>query len=200
MKNNYFNFSKHLNRSSGSKERGSVLVVSLLILIVMSIISVSMFRSFGQQERIAGNTREKLRAFHAAQSALQYGESWLAQGNGSPGTACSTLLDANASPPTTQVCSARLASGLATTVPWLSSGTEIGVEFTPPTMNTAGAGAVDSYVSRPHFHIAPVGLDPSGQSTLYEVTAWAQGGNDTAVAVVQSVYAIKTGVINAGGL
>lgn len=198
---NYLYFSKNIRLYHfNDRERGSVLVVALLILIVMSIMAVSMFRNFGQQERIAGNTREKLRAFHAAQSALQFGESWLVQGNGSPGTVCSTLLDANAIPPTTQVCSDRLVSSLVNTIPWLASGNQIGVQFTPPTMNVAGADAVDSYVSRPQFHIAPVGLDPTGQSMLYEVTAWASGGNSAAVSVVQSVYAIKTGVINAGGL
>ena len=36
-----------------------------------------MFRSFGMQEKIAGNMREKQRALQAAVSAEQYAEWWL---------------------------------------------------------------------------------------------------------------------------
>lgn len=200
MKISFPTFRKYVTLHHQTKERGSVLIVSLLVLVVMSIMTVSMFRNFNQQERIAGNTREKQRAFYAAQSALKYAEWWLAQGNGSPGTACTTLLDANAITPTTQVCSERLVSAAINTVPWLSAGSEIGVQFTPSTMNVSGTDQVNSYVSRPRFHISPLGLDPSGQSILYEVTAWSYGGNQNAVSVVQSVYAVKTGIINAGGL
>lgn len=200
MKYRLRTYYRSLNLHHESKESGSVLIVSLLVLVIMSIMSVSIFKNFNQQERIAGNTREKQRAFHAAQSALKYAEWWLSQGNGSPGTACTTLLDANASTPTTQVCSERLASSAINTVPWLSGGSEIGVQFTPSNMNVSGTDQINSYVSRPRFHIAPLGLDPSGQAILYEVSAWSYGGNLNAVSVVQSVYAVKTGIINAGGL
>jgi len=183
-----------------SRERGVVLIAAILILLVMTIMSISMFRSFNQQERISGNTREKLRAFHAAQTTLQFGESWLAQGNDTSATACTALLDANAATPTTQVCSDLLDGSQITAVPWQSGGAEIGVQYTPPNMDLTGLGAVDSYVTRPRFHIAPLGMDAAGEAMLYQVTAWSQGGNAGAVSVVQSVYAVKTGVINAGGL
>lgn len=181
-------------------ERGVVLVVTILVLLVMTIMSISMFRSFNQQERISGNTREKLRALHAAQSTLQYGEAWLALGNGSSGSACTTLLDANAALPSTQVCSAMLGVAQINTVPWKTGGVEIGVQYTPPGMDLTGVGTANSYLTRPRFHIASMGLDASGESMLYQVTAWSQGGNASAVAVLQSVYAVKSGVINAGGL
>ena len=200
MKKAKLQFSRSNALRQAPRERGVVLVVTILILLVMTIMSISMFRSFTQQERISGNTREKLRALHAAQSTLQYGEAWLALGNGSSGSACTALLDANATLPTTQVCSDLLGSAQITSVPWKSAGAEIGVQYTPPGMDLTGAGAVNSYVTRPRFHIAPLGLDASGESMLYQVTAWSQGGNSTAVAVVQSVYAVKTGVVNAGGL
>ena len=54
-----------------------VLISSLLLLIVVTIIALSMFRSFGIQEKIAGNTREKQRALPAAVSAQQFAEWWL---------------------------------------------------------------------------------------------------------------------------
>ena len=57
------------------------LVTSILLLLIITILALSMFRSFGTQERIAGNLREKERALHAADSAQQYAEWWLLQSN-----------------------------------------------------------------------------------------------------------------------
>ena len=64
-----------------ANQRGVALVTSLLLLLIITILALSMFRSFGTQERIAGNLREKERALHAADSAQQYAEWWLLQGN-----------------------------------------------------------------------------------------------------------------------
>ena len=182
-------------------EDGIVLVSAMLILVVLTILSVSMFRNFGLQERIAGNTREKQRAFNVAQSALQYGEWWLAQGNGGAGSTCTNLLDANAAAPTTQTCSNAMTSAQTATVPWKSaSAADIGVTYMPPNLTVASPGQVDAYAQAPRFYIAPLGPDPSGKLQLYQVSAMGYGGNSTAVTVVQSVYAIKSGVVDAGGL
>ena len=64
-----------------ANQRGVALVTSLLLLVIITILALSMFRSFGTQERIAGNLREKERALHAADSAQQYAEWWLLQSN-----------------------------------------------------------------------------------------------------------------------
>ena len=189
--------------------RGFVLVTALLILLVLSLLSASMFRSFALQENIAGSTREKQRAFHSAQSALQYGEWWLAQGNSGSGAACTGLLDASAAPPTTQICDTALKSDQPPTgtqiaiVPWkyfTDANIEIGVQYTPGQLATSANGGVNTYSDRPRFHIFPLGPDPSGFSQLYQVSAWAYGGHTNAISVVQSVYSIKSGVIDAGGL
>src|SRR5271163_127073 len=62
---------------------GMVLVSSLLLLIVVTIIALSMFRSFGIQEKIAGNMREKQRALQAAITAEVFAEAWLQTNGGS---------------------------------------------------------------------------------------------------------------------
>ncbi len=56
------------------------LITGLLLLVVVTVIAVTMFRSFGSEQQIAGNVREKQRAFNAAVSAQQYGEWWLVNG------------------------------------------------------------------------------------------------------------------------
>jgi type IV pilus assembly protein PilX len=183
------------------KERGIVLVTALLILVVLTLLSVSMFRTFGLSERIAGNTREKQRAFHAAQSAMQYAEWWLTQGNGSAGTTCSSLLTADGATPTTQVCNNAMTASQTAAVPWqTSSGTSLGVAYTPPGMTVAAAGQAGAYAASARFYITPLGADATGLSQLYQISAMSTGGNSVAASVVQSVYAIKTGVVDAGGL
>ncbi|MBU6438384.1 MAG: pilus assembly protein [Betaproteobacteria bacterium] len=178
------------------RARGFALIASLLIMVVMTIIVVTMFRSFGLQERIAGNVREKQKAFQAAQTAVAYAEWWLTQGsNASNITACTGLLSANSGQAV--VCNAPLVD--YTAVPWKVGASDVGVTYTPPNMNVASSGA-DSYASAPRFYIVSLGLSPDGQSQLYRISAMAYGGNTNAVAVLQSTYAISTGVRNLGGL
>jgi type IV pilus assembly protein PilX len=78
-------------------QRGMVLISSLLLLIVVTIIALSMFRSFGMQEKIAGNMREKQRAFQGAVSAQEFAENWLIniQCNASTGRAARVRSSAN---------------------------------------------------------------------------------------------------------
>jgi type IV pilus assembly protein PilX len=49
-------------------QRGMALVAALLLLVVITILGIGMFRSFGIQERLAGNTRDKQRALHTAEA------------------------------------------------------------------------------------------------------------------------------------
>src|SRR5689334_22323376 len=97
-----------MNSRISKRQRGMALVAGLLLLLVITILGVSMFRSFGMQTRIAGNTMEKQRALHNAEAAQAYAEWWLS-GNGGKnatvGSACSTLVTTLAN---TQVCSNQL--------------------------------------------------------------------------------------------
>ncbi|MCW8908719.1 MAG: PilX N-terminal domain-containing pilus assembly protein [Sedimenticola sp.] len=74
MKNRVFSQS----RRSYSRQRGAVLVVSLLILLVMTIISVTALRSTSMDEKMASNTRQRQIAFNAAETAMRAAETWLA--------------------------------------------------------------------------------------------------------------------------
>jgi len=52
-------------------ERGAVLVVGLIFLALMTLIGVTAFSVATQEERMAGNARDRLRAFEAAELALR---------------------------------------------------------------------------------------------------------------------------------
>lgn len=58
-------------RAGGRGERGAVLVVALVFLLLMTLIGVIAFSVARQEERMAGSTRDLLRAFEAAEQALR---------------------------------------------------------------------------------------------------------------------------------
>lgn len=78
-----------LNRSR--RQRGIALITCLLLLVMLTLLAISMFRGYGLQQKLAGNTREKQRAFEAAESALQYGEYWLPVGTPGSGSPCTEI-------------------------------------------------------------------------------------------------------------
>lgn len=56
------------------QERGAVLVVGLVMVLLISIIGISAIRGSNLQEAMAGNMRERNLAFQASESALRMGE------------------------------------------------------------------------------------------------------------------------------
>jgi type IV pilus assembly protein PilX len=179
-----------------------VLVTALLMLVIVTILGLAMFRSFGLDEKIAGNLREKQRALSAAETAEQYAEYWLTSGGGSanaPLTTCTA--PAPASAPT--ICLNALTS--ATQLPWLSSGNPVGVPYTPsaPTpanpsvatpMNVATTPVQGSYYATPQFYVQYLGANANG--TIYQIDAQGFGGSPDTVAVVESTYIVQTSVKN----
>lgn len=57
-----------------SRQRGVVLIVALSLLLVLTILAVSSMQVATTQERISGNTRDRVLAFQAAEAALRAGE------------------------------------------------------------------------------------------------------------------------------
>jgi type IV pilus assembly protein PilX len=199
-------------------QSGMVLVSSMLLLIVVTIIAMSMFRSFGMQERIAGNMREKQRALQAAMSAQEYAEWWLttqsnAQRAISMGVAsdaaivCGTgLLDANQG--AGQICLNTLLSQLSVTTltnwPNLNASSTVGVLYTPPGLNYVGSvtntNIPDVYAARPRFYVADLGALPTGRGEVYQIDAYSFGESTTASAVVESTVSIICLTCNLGNL
>ena len=193
-------------------QRGIVLVSSLLLLLVVTIVALSMFRSFGIQEKIAGNMREKQRALQAAVTAQQFAEVWLSGNAGStPSAPCTTLMNGN-NPNQGQICSNQLSNlsifpNGVTTVPWQINGANVGVTFTPPGMpvgsatSTTNSILTPSYASAPTFYISDLGPSPEGSSPgeIYQIDAVGYGGNSNTVAVVESTYVVSTSSVNVGG-
>ncbi|MBS0613565.1 MAG: pilus assembly protein PilX [Proteobacteria bacterium] len=188
---------------SADRQRGVALVISLLLLVVATILAVSMFRSFGVQEKIAGNIREKQRALHAAVTAQQYGEFWLSQGTNAQmvPTTCNTLLNANLLQG--QICSNLLKTSVSQDYlaypDWQIGGADVGVLFTPQTMNVTTTADTGTYYATPRFYISILGPSADGQGTVFQVDARGYGGTANAVSIVESTYAVQSAVVNRGG-
>ena len=177
------------------RQSGVVLVTSLLLLIVVTILAISMFRSFGLDEKIAGNVREKQRALNAAETAEQYAEYWLASSGGTSAVVCTN-------PPVSytvgQVCTLPLAS-FTTTLPWT-----VGVNYTPtaptasnstPTlMNVTTTPGQGTYYYTPMFYITYLGATGTGNGKIYQIDAAGYGGSPDTAAVVESTYLVQSSV------
>ena len=55
-----------------SSQRGAVLLISLIILLILTLIGVSSTKSTTMEEKIVSNLQESQKAFYAAESAAQY--------------------------------------------------------------------------------------------------------------------------------
>jgi type IV pilus assembly protein PilX len=200
------------NRTARTGQRGIALITSLLLLIIITLLALSMFRSFGTQEKITGNLREKDRALHAAESAQEYGEWWLLQGNNAAigASPCVGGVLWNGTLGQGQICSNTLDTGLGltvTNVPWVIAGPgggPVGTTFQPTGMiiGAPGSGPVDNpaYAALPTFYIADLGLAFDGQGEAYRIDAFGYGSSQTTVAVVESTYEVSQGVVNRSGL
>jgi type IV pilus assembly protein PilX len=171
--------------------RGMALISGLMLLLVMTILGIAMFRSFGTLERIAGNTREKQRALGAATSAQTYAEWWLTSSGGvnaTTGTNCTA--GSVTAPATVQICTAALNNPGA--LGWPSS-----VNYTPPGMQVGSAGVVNNYSNSPAFYISYLGgsFDNTGglpkQTSSYQIDAVGYAGTANSAAVVESTYNVS---------
>lgn len=179
-----------------ARQRGLVLVTTLLLLVVVTLLAVGMFRSFGLDEKIAGNVRDKQLALQAAESAENYAEYWLASGNGTSAVTCSAMVAASVG----QVCSNTLPSVVANVavVPWQIAGANVGVYYIPTGMNVTSTEANNTYYSRPVFYISYLGA-VSG-ANIYQIDAVGYGGSPNTTAIVESTYMVSTATKDLGGL
>jgi len=184
-----------------SGQRGLVLVTSLLLLVVVTILAIGMFRSFGLDEKIAGNVREKQRALNAAETAEEYAETWLSSGNATSAVACTGTVSATVG----QVCISTLQSqGLnPANLPWQVSGANVGVYYqptTPSTMTYSTTGGQNTYYTWPVYYIGFLNTATvNGVLTnIYQIDAVGYAGSANTAAVVEATYQVQTATKNLG--
>jgi type IV pilus assembly protein PilX len=183
-------------------QRGVVLISALLLLIVMTILAMTMCRTNGVQELIAGNVREKQRAVEAAEDAEQYAELWLSSGGNifTDAYDCTktglVTYGATSVPP---ICKQQVSTiddkNDVTSVPWTINGVEVGATFYPGNAGTTNDLTVsttpgpNSYYQPPRLYVA--WLSQVGNYTYYQVDAWSYGTTQNSVAVVEGIYVVQ---------
>jgi type IV pilus assembly protein PilX len=173
------------------RQHGMALITAMLLLLVITILGVAMFRSNGLEQRIGGNTRDKERAFHAANADLAVAEQHLIQNNGvnaTTGSACTGVMSVSST--VSLVCSNAIQSDVQD-VPWPSY-----VKYTPPNMNTSSTttSSYGTYSASPAFYISFVSSTPPAAgiyNNLYQIDAVGYGGSANSIAVVESTYAVQ---------
>jgi len=181
------------------REGGYILIAAMVMLIVLTFLGISMYRSFTSQETMAANSKEKARAFQVAQSTLQYGEYLLAHNSQTPLTLGGTC--ATTTPLTTAtICNNAVNVVQATSSNPMTLGNGLVYSSMSKPLSISTSGGTGTYYANPQLYIQYLGASPDGTGQLYQVTALAYGGNSNTEAVVQSTFETSTGVKNLGGL
>lgn len=178
--------SRHLPRA---RQRGTILVISLLLLLVMTVLALSASQTTRMQERMAGNARDLDLAFQSGEASLRDAEARLdaaAKAVGSRPDDCAPEADCYWK----QQGATPLNFATATPQWWADFGTEYG-----------GNGKQIAEVTEDPQAYSEVLMDvsdslrkgtPGGASTVYyRHTVRAKGGTDTANAVLQTVQALR---------
>lgn len=180
------------------RERGAVLAVSLILLLLVTVLGVSTIGTTTLQEKMAANTRDKDLAFQAAELAMKVAERLVEQGlAASDFTAeCSSGLCSMHDPSThlsrwkdPNIC---------------GSGADIWSCNKSQAVDGADAVSSASHSQQPRYFIELVAhLDTgdhlnignigdavhSEEATVYRITAIGYGGSSTSQSVLQSTYA-----------
>lgn len=164
-----------------AQQKGAVLIVSLIVLLVLTLISVTAMQTTSLEEKMAGNMRNKNLAFQAAEAALRAGEGYLSG---------ATLDSFNGT------------NGLYQPSTGSQQRWEIVDWYTPANVRTydegSDGGDLNDLASMPTYIIEELSVDPPpGGSVeaatvhddkLYRVTSRGVGGTANAMVMLQSVF------------
>lgn len=164
------------------REQGTILIVCLLILLVMTIIGVTSMQTTSLEERMAGNLRDRDLALQAAESALRDAEAWLetiVTTGAFVGASGLYGIDGNADATT-------WSSGDSIQYPQTHSDTVTGVaeqpryviQYVGKIKGTQGSKNILGYG----------GFKPGKDVTAFEITARGVGASSNSTAMVRTVY------------
>jgi len=170
----------------GHKQRGWILVIGLVVLVMLSIIAIALMRTTMMEEKMAGANRDINLSFEAAETALRGAEIFIeSQVDDSLFATTGTGIYAQGADPGNAEPNAFL-------TPWSDTNSRI--------LATAPTGVTTA----PRYMIKKVGesgdegslnlggygeTDLSQKSVIYRITARGTGGNDSTQTVLRSHYA-----------
>ena len=167
-----------------AKQSGMVLMVSLIFLVLLTLLAVSAMHGTILQERMAGNTRDRMLAFQAAEAALRTGESLL--GNASLPSGTGIYMVPNTSPAANYISTQQW----DTSYPWTTSAASM------------NAGSIQDVATQPQYVIERLTTTPPNSGTqvkttsfgptlgqgYFRITSRAVGGTANAAVILQEYY------------
>ncbi len=170
-----------ISRAPRSAQQGIVLAVALVLLLVLTLIAVSSMDLATTQEKVSGNTRDRVLAFQAAEAALRAGEeameaAALAAFNGSNG------LYEICAPEDTRTACAKPDYNKKDSVGWVAVDDKVGKVSRQPEF------IVEKY-NRSKTQASALDSDiPLDQVEFYRITARGFGQTDKSMVVLQTTY------------
>jgi type IV pilus assembly protein PilX len=196
--------------AGAQRQRGVVLIVALIFLLLMTMLAVSASGTSLMQQKLAGGMRNAQLAEWSAESALRGAEWRLWRASADPATRmkCGSfaLTDCYdyAPDPTAAVATFRTASG------WVTDGA---TEYKPVAYTDKSADGTFALKNNPWYLIEDLGLElPPGAGLqhesgstgstgtgytstnrhVYRITARGMGNNDNAIRVLETTFAAKS--------
>ncbi len=172
---NSVNFSFPIDR-----QRGAVLIISLMLLLVMTIIGVTALQTTSLEEKMSGNTRDRALAFQSAEVALRAGEEYLGS------VALPNFNDTNGH--------YQPDSSLWKTIDWTDATKVVVVsDLDDAVTDNVIKLAPRYYLEELAETITPgdslvVGFAPPGVTGNFRVTALGYGGSEYAEVILQSTF------------
>lgn len=173
--------------AAGSHQRGAVLAISLIMLLLLTLIGVTAMQVTTMEERMAGNMLDVNRAFQASEAALRDGEEYLAPFTAEPST-CTTA-------PCALWAKQAITEGTIPVDPstkdaawWAANAQEFGEDGT---QDIEGLAEDPRYVVEYHSLVKDsktLGFGPPTGRVYYRVTARGVGGQETTETILQSTY------------
>jgi len=147
---------------SRRSQRGATLIITLVMLVLITLVSMSSIRSTTMDEKMAGNSRDRDKAFQAAESAVQ---------------TCLAMLNAGTYP--------------VAPLPALAAGTtpywEVAANWDAYATNSYEVTVTDTGLqANPRCIVEAFGVAGS-----FRVTGRAVGGSDQTVVMLQATYSVE---------
>lgn len=171
------------------QQKGSVLIVTMIFLLIMTMIGTAGIEVTGLEERMAGNMRDRQMAFEAAEAALMDGEAYLDSLLIAP--AFTTAGTGGFYLPKTD--------GTNHWDDWSALGSNVRTMRSEVASSKQGFGQLSAYATYIIEQVTDFDTDGSGEVGVtkdkghyYRITARAQGQTSSSVVILQSVF--KAGI------
>jgi type IV pilus assembly protein PilX len=194
---------------SPRRQRGAILVIALMFLVLLTIVAVSSISGVTLEEKMAGNLRDQTTAFQAAESALRDAEIDLEPLINGTGNRDNQPTGWTVAARFATLCSAAFTTGVCTTgcsPACNSTGTNYKTQAVTPAFDWTdvnktvvygtytGAARLPSVAQQPKYVIEylaekdDTSLGPTPLTRYFRITARGWGASQTSSVTLQTIY------------